>query len=242
MCYDLANANFTEDISEGFGNMKKDYPDVVIVKKHYPRMRRKHRKRWWKLDRIPKVNEEDIEEEEPDITGVKPKKRKTKKAIKKSKHKSEHDDKKEFEDFLQDLEEDPELRSTMNLYKNKKVMEELEAKMARVELGDNEKEMARAGMRDNIKKIAGVNKLDKNKKVLKAKRKTQAGEDMQKEKAENESKTKLYMQAIKDEDESDVEEDFPAVNLEELMDNLKLDDEKLDYDQLDHDDDKLDDE
>lgn len=216
MCYDLVNANFTEGIAEGFGKCKKDYPDVVVVKKHFPRMRRKHRKRWWKVDRIP-INNEEIMEEDGEDEEVKKenrnkKKTKTKKAKRQSKHKAERDEQKEFEEFLQDLEEDPELRSQINLYKNKKIMEELENKLARVALNDK------------IKEIKDGNKVIQKKKVLTAKRKTDKGEQLQKEKAENDKKTKEFMAAIVDDDESEVEEDFPAVNLEELMENLKIDD------------------
>jgi nonsense-mediated mRNA decay protein 3 len=211
MCYDLETANFPEDVAERIATMKKDAPDVVVVKKHYPRMRRKNRKRYWKLERMPMKDETnmeaDEEAEEEEKTNKKGKKQK-----KSKKHtKTEYDNQKEFEEFLRDLEEDPELRTAVNLYKDKKVIDELEAKLASMSLGDKAKE------------ISDMGKLIKKKKVVKAKRKTEKGEEMMKEKEENDTKTRLYIAATKDDDESDVEEDFPAVNLSELMNNLKLD-------------------
>ena len=213
MCYDLVNANFSEQITEELDNMKKDYPDVVVVKKHYPRMRRKHRKRYWKLDRIPVQNDAGFEEdmdadEEEEKFQKKPKK--SKKSKKKSKLDQDHE--REFEEFLQEIEEDPELRSTMNLYKDKLVMDELEMKLANM------------GLEEKTKEISETNKLVKKKKIVKAKRKTEKGQKLQQETQFNDKKTKQLMKAIKDEDESDVEEDFPAVNIAEMMDNLNLED------------------
>jgi nonsense-mediated mRNA decay protein 3 len=206
LCYDLKNSNFSEEISDGLENMRKDAPDVVVVRKYFPRIRKKNRKRYWKLDRIPmRKDEMDVEEEEEQKT------KKKKKGKKKTK--GEHDDNKEFEEFLQDLEEDPELRSSINMYKDKKVIEELESKLSGLSLGDKASEIATMG------------KIEKKKKIVKAKRKTEKGEKMRKEKEEYDTKTKMYVVATKDEEESDFEDDFPAVNLAELMDNLKIEDD-----------------
>lgn len=72
LCYDLVNANFSEEIQESLEKMKKDCPDVVVVKKHYPRMRRKNRKRYWKLDRMPMKDETGMEVEEDEAEGKLP--------------------------------------------------------------------------------------------------------------------------------------------------------------------------
>lgn len=212
MCYDLVNANFSEDITEGLQAMKKDAPDVVVVKKHFPRMRRKNRKRYWKLERMPMKDEtgmmeEDAAEEEEKKEGKKAK-RKNKKSKKKNKQEIDHE--REFEEFLREIEEDPELRSTINMYKDKKNIDELEAKLASMNLGDKTKDIAK--MTTHMTK----------KKVVKVKRKTQKGKEMQQKKEEDDTKTNLYIAATKEDDESDVEEDFPAVKLSELMDNLNL--------------------
>lgn len=211
LCYDLEQANINEEVADRLRSMKKDAPDVVVVKKHYPRMRRKNRKRYWKLERMPMKDETNMEaedEDEEETKGKKAKKQKKKKNNKKNK--VEHDQKQELEEFLRDLEEDPELRSTINIYKDKKVMDELETKLAGLNLSEKAQE------------IGDMSKLIKKKKIVKAKRKTEKGKELKQEKDENDTKTKMYLKGIKDDDESDVEEDFPAVNLNELMDNLKL--------------------
>ena len=72
-----------------------EVPDVVLVKKVYPG-RRKARNRNWKLRRMAKEYNEDES-----------------RATVADQNKLEHD----YEMFLQELEEDQELRSTVNLYK-----------------------------------------------------------------------------------------------------------------------------
>jgi len=206
LCYDLCNANLSEEVSDGLANMKRDAPDVVVVKKHYPRMRRKNRKRYWKLERMPLKNEMDIDgEEEEKATGKKHKKSKSKKHAK-----TDMKNEQEYEEFLRDLEEDPELRANINIYKNEKVMNELEAKMSNMDL------------KDKTQAIKDMTKEMNKKKILQAKRKTAKGKQLKQEKEEAEKKAKLLIQATVDENESDLEEDFPAVQLNELMDNLKL--------------------
>jgi len=212
LCYDLENSNFSEEVIERLYKMKKDAPDVVVVKKHYPRVRKKNRKRYWKLDRIPMKDETnmDVEEDEEQKTAkVTRRNRKTKKS--KKKQKNEYDEQKEFEEFLRDLEEDPEMRSSINMYKDNKTITELETKLAGMTLGEKAQE------------ISNINKLVKKKKIVKAKRKTEKGKELQKENLENDSKTKQYVAATRDDDESEYEDDFPAVNISELMNNLKID-------------------
>ena len=204
--YDLVNVNFSEDIVDGLSAMKKDTPDVVVVKKHYPRIRRKNRKRYWKLERMPIENQADMEEDEKEDN-------KKKRSKSKKNKKNDKNDEAEFEDFLRDLEEDPELRQNINIYKNKKVMDELEEKMHKMNLQEKTQDI-----KDMTK---GVNKKVK----VKAIRKTDKGKQLMKEKEENEEKKKMMIKAIGDDDESDLEEDFPAVQLNELMDNLKLEED-----------------
>ena len=152
----------------------------------------------------------DVEEdEEQKTTKVTRRNRKTKKS--KKKQKNEYDEQKEFEEFLRDLEEDPEMRSSINMYKDNKTITELETKLAGMTLGEKAQE------------ISNINKLVKKKKIVKAKRKTEKGKELQKENLENDSKTKQYVAATRDDDESEYEDDFPAVNISELMNNLKID-------------------
>lgn len=70
----------------------RNLPEVVLVKRFYPNKK----KRIWKLKRM------DIEE------------RDEKNIHKKNKAKEEH-----FDEFLEEIENDPEMRQKMNLYKVK---------------------------------------------------------------------------------------------------------------------------
>ncbi|KAJ1837638.1 ribosome-binding protein, partial [Coemansia sp. RSA 2703] len=72
-----------------------DVPSVVLVKKSYSERRRKRKNRNWRLKTLDKDDGE-----------LAPKKQ--------DKEKLEAD----FETFLRDLEEDPELRQNINLYKD----------------------------------------------------------------------------------------------------------------------------
>jgi len=92
--YDLLSITSGKiDWLQGYG--KIDIPDAVIVKKIYPKDT-SPKKRDWKLKHLHK--------EEP-TTGKKPAKRQIEK------------DEKDYEDFLVEIENDPELRSKVKLYK-----------------------------------------------------------------------------------------------------------------------------
>ncbi|KAJ2256437.1 ribosome-binding protein [Coemansia sp. RSA 455] len=91
--YDLLTANINNTNFERLSS--DDIPSVVLVKKSYPERRRKRKLRNWKLKTLNK--------DEGDLA---PKKL--------EQDKIEAD----FETFLRDLEEDPELRQSINLYKD----------------------------------------------------------------------------------------------------------------------------
>ncbi|ORX82038.1 NMD3-domain-containing protein [Basidiobolus meristosporus CBS 931.73] len=92
MGYDLTRANFNNN---DFDSLNRNaLPDVILVKKSYPN-RKKKNKRQWKLKNLNKEEEEMLPR-------------------KQDQEKLEQD----FELFLRDLEEDPELRSTINLYRS----------------------------------------------------------------------------------------------------------------------------
>ncbi|KAJ1888943.1 ribosome-binding protein [Kickxella alabastrina] len=91
--YDLATANVNNKNFESLN--PDDVPAVVLVKKSYPERRRKRKQRNWKLKSLTK-----------DDGDLAPKKQ--------DQDKLEAD----FETFLRDLEEDPELRQNINLYKD----------------------------------------------------------------------------------------------------------------------------
>jgi nonsense-mediated mRNA decay protein 3 len=88
-------------------------PDVVLIKKHYPR-RRKNRRRNWKLKRMDR-DEGELLPKKADQDRME----------------------REYEMFLQDVEEDEELRAALSLYKNEKKREEEEMSVAETE-GDGD--------------------------------------------------------------------------------------------------------
>ncbi|KAI9902732.1 hypothetical protein N3K66_002084 [Trichothecium roseum] len=87
------------DAIEASDSYSSTIPDVVLVKKHYPR-RRRNRRRNWRLKRMDK--------EEGDL-------------LPKKADQDRMD--KEYEQFLRDVEEDEDLRATMALYKQQKQQE-----------------------------------------------------------------------------------------------------------------------
>ncbi len=110
----------------------------------------------------------------------------------------------DYEIFLRDIEEDPELASQVNKYKETDVMAMLENKMRKMNFEE---------------------KKEPEKKKVKAKRKTDQGKAMQYEAKLERKKEQALMKAIVGED-SDVEEDFPAVKLGELLEEMKLEDDE----------------
>jgi len=90
--YDLATASFND--SDLVALKGKHLPDFILVKKTYPGWRMKNKQRQWKMKSLDKEIDED----------------------------SRYDPEKaarDYEGFVRDLEEDPELRSQVNLYKEK---------------------------------------------------------------------------------------------------------------------------
>ncbi|KIJ62127.1 hypothetical protein HYDPIDRAFT_114971 [Hydnomerulius pinastri MD-312] len=107
MGYHLTSSNFNSD---DFATLSADrIPDVILVKKSYPNRRKKGRTRAWKLRSIAK--EEGEEGETGGGRGV------VGRMGGRDKKKIEED----YELFLRDLEEDPEMRGTVNLYKAKDI-------------------------------------------------------------------------------------------------------------------------
>ena len=76
-------------------------PDVVVVRKCFPKVRKAQKKRIWKLKNL------NVEEKgENNIHGKKNKK-----------SAPENTDERDMKMFMNDIEEDPELRANINLYK-----------------------------------------------------------------------------------------------------------------------------
>ena len=101
MGYYIANSNYNSDLFDG---LNFDHvPDVVLVKKLYRRKTKKSRN--WKLKRMAKEHK-DIDAAQDYSSRVQ----------KQEMERAERD----YEVFLQELEEDEELRQTVNIYKSDK--------------------------------------------------------------------------------------------------------------------------
>ncbi|KAG7757078.1 hypothetical protein KL947_003297 [Ogataea haglerorum] len=107
--YFLTNSNFNNEL---FDELNTDtIPDVVLVKKHYVRSNKRMKHRNWKLKRMANEHKDLVADEIVDS-----------RQARQEAEKAERD----YELFLQELEEDQELRKTVNLYRaeNKPVEED----------------------------------------------------------------------------------------------------------------------
>jgi nonsense-mediated mRNA decay protein 3 len=107
MGYLLSNTNFNNevfDVLEQSNKYANQIPDVVLVKKFYQRAKKNKNKRNWRVKRMGREESEMLPR-------------------KQDQEKMERD----FEMFLQDVEEDPELRATMALYKAQQEQQQREA-------------------------------------------------------------------------------------------------------------------
>ncbi|KAF1993226.1 nonsense-mediated mRNA decay protein 3 [Amniculicola lignicola CBS 123094] len=105
MGYHLTGTNYNNPLFDTLEESKhaSHIPDVVLVKKNYPR-KKKHSRRNWKLRRMAKDEGEMLPR-------------------KQDQEKMERD----FEMFLRDVEEDSDLRAGLALYKAQKAQEEADA-------------------------------------------------------------------------------------------------------------------
>jgi nonsense-mediated mRNA decay protein 3 len=87
----------------------------VLVRKTYPKFRKRQKHRIWKLKQL---NKEHIDENN----------------IHKKKNKDNGKTDRDMEIFMQDIEEDPELRQQIDIYKNDDIIAELEKKIAGLDL------------------------------------------------------------------------------------------------------------
>ncbi|KAJ3809860.1 NMD3 family-domain-containing protein [Lentinula lateritia] len=112
--YFLTNSNYNSD---DFASLPAErIPDIMLVKKTYPNRRKKNKSRGWKLRSIGKEAGE--EGETGSGRGV------VGRLGGRDQKKVEED----YEHFLRDLEEDPEMRSAVNLYKSADVNMKAETK------------------------------------------------------------------------------------------------------------------
>jgi nonsense-mediated mRNA decay protein 3 len=110
--YDLARHNLTGDVLDSV--RARELPDVILVRKTFPQRQKRAAKRMFKLKQLPKTAAD---------SGATAKKRATAAAK----------EEEEYEEFMKTVEEDPEMRSKINLYRRYDTAEE-EAK-ARARLG-----------------------------------------------------------------------------------------------------------
>ena len=103
--YFLTNANYNSDHFSSIPSSR--VPDIILVKKAYPSRRKKSKARNWKLRSIAKDAGEEGE------TGN------ARGAVGRMGGRDQKKVEEDYELFLRDLEEDPEMRSSVNLYKNK---------------------------------------------------------------------------------------------------------------------------
>jgi len=90
--YDILTSNFNDADLTALRN--RQLPDFILIRKHYQDRRSKHKRRHWKLKMLDKeVEEDNRKKQDPEKLHQ------------------------EMEGFLQDLEEDPELRAQVNLFK-----------------------------------------------------------------------------------------------------------------------------
>ena len=85
---------------------------VLLVKKSYSERHHRNRRRVWKLDHMTKESDAGVMRGRHFVT-------------------EEHEE--ELEEFMQELEEDPTLRSQINLYKDADAMEDIAARKQKVQ-------------------------------------------------------------------------------------------------------------
>jgi hypothetical protein len=191
-------------------NRELQVPPIVLVKKTYPKYRKRRKHRLWKLKHLPK--EEGVDEDAEAVAT------KGKKKGKDSNQRNEKD----YQMFLQDIEEDPEIRQQIDLYRNEDVINELEKKLAGMNLEEAKKSQIQSAI------DAGKGKVGKDeRKIVQGARKTDEGRLKHAESEEARKKEEAIIKAtLKDknekgaEDDEDgwdsVEEDFPHIKLDDL--------------------------
>ncbi|KAI9294535.1 NMD3-domain-containing protein [Neoconidiobolus thromboides FSU 785] len=124
--YDLTNSNLNDS---NYDSLNQEHtPNIVLIKKSYSNRRKKNKKRYWKVKSLVK-DDADLKMRKIDA------------------EKAEND----FEMFLRDIEEDPEMRSNINLYKDE------QAQLNTLEAVEEEEDMddAYAEMEDSDADMGG---------------------------------------------------------------------------------------
>jgi nonsense-mediated mRNA decay protein 3 len=124
MGYDLARANFNNDVYDSLSQP----PDVVIVRKSYPARKKKSKARPWRIQQLGKEVDENVLPRKQDQA------------------KTEND----MELFLRDIEEDPEFRSTINIFKTTKSTSTTVETNEATEDGDSEDELPEVALEEML--------------------------------------------------------------------------------------------
>lgn len=196
--YDLSSLNLSGFIDNH--SSLKELPDVILVKKSYQEAKNLKR-RIWRL--------KELEKEKADT-----------KAMNRDNEKRAKD----YEEFLNDLETDPEMRSHVNMYRNEKAIKEKE----------KNKMIDEAEEGEGVEETTGKKKKGGLKKKLKVKRKgkktaqtapgaaTAEGKDNEDDKKKDENKD---AEVEKEEEDEKNDDDDPLVRVEELLADLTLEDQ-----------------
>lgn len=115
--YDIATANYNNtDFDEAqAGNKLSHLPDVVLVKKSYAHLRRQGGSRRWKLRDLAKDEENGADSATADVPMARGKKSTT---VSGSQRMEAERAARDMEMFMQELEEDAEMRQAINIYRN----------------------------------------------------------------------------------------------------------------------------
>jgi len=197
MGYDLSSLNLSGYIDDH--STLKDLPEVILIKKSYQEAKNL-KKRIWKLKQL--------EKEQADT-----------KAMNRDNEKRAKD----YEDFLNDLETDPEMRSHVNMYRNEQALRDKE----KTKMIDEGEEEAEEGTGKKKKKGGLKKKLKVKRKGKKAGAQAAApggDKDEEDDKDQDENKD-ANAEKEADQGKQDKDEDDPLVRVEELLADLTLEDQ-----------------
>ncbi len=194
-CYDLESLNVPE--IEG---MKKSLPDIIIVKKKYAR---KQKRRIWKLKRIEREAMEDT----------------------KGNKKLEERNDKDYEELLDEIDENPDCRPDINLYRDEEAIAMLTKKMEKLHV-DESKAAAPASeeTKEKSASAAGSVKAPRKGKIVKRDAKKKTRKEQPQPKAKPMATIPEEKKGAEEDDWEDEDEDSPAVKLSELLSELTIND------------------
>lgn len=128
--YLLTSSNFNNDAWEQLSSQRGDMlPEVVLVRKTYPQRQKKAKPRKWRLKSIAK----EVDPESNTGLGRQKTAGSKGRGVTLDQQKAEAD----YERFLQDLEEDDELRAAINLYKSKPRHQDVDTMDTESEMGES---------------------------------------------------------------------------------------------------------